>query len=132
MWLPATTANTKSDGTGTIGTDMLLLFTAGANCAFIRSVILSPQGSANVSTTATVARIYLSTVSSGATTNANTTLYRELALASQSVAHATAATFSLEVAFGFAIPANSTILVSMQNAALASSSWGFYCIGGDY
>ena len=60
VWLPATTANTKSDGTGTIGTDMIKLFTADSTYgAFVQKVRLNPQaGTAATATTATVARIH--------------------------------------------------------------------------
>lgn len=134
VWLPATTANTKSDGTGTIGTDMLLLLTADTTYGtFVQKVRLSAQaGTAATATTATVARIYISTISSGATTNANTTLYAEVACASQTADQTTTATAPIEIPLGIALAAGETLLFSMHHAAAANTSWGITAIGGDY
>jgi hypothetical protein len=44
LWLNGSTANTKSDGTGTIGTDMMLAHTAGANGAWIDRIRFMPVG----------------------------------------------------------------------------------------
>lgn len=134
VWLPATTANTKNDGTGTIGTDMLLLFTADATYgSFAQKVRLHPQaGTAATATTATVARVYISSQSSGATTNANTTLWGEIACPAQTADQTTTATSPLEVALGFALKAGESILVSMHHAAAANTSWAFCAICGDY
>lgn len=134
VWLPATTANTKSDGTGTIGTDMIKLFTADSTYgAFVQKVRLNPQASAAATaTTATVARIYISSITSGATTNADTFLWAEVACPAQTADQTTTATSPIEIPLGFALPAGYTILASMHHAAAASTSWSFTCIGGDY
>lgn len=133
VWLPATTANTKSDGTGTIGTDMLKLFTAGANGSFINRIRLQPQaGTATTATTATVARFYISTVTSGATTNANTNLFAEVACSSQTADQTTTATSFLEIPCGFYIPSGYFIHGSMHAAAAANTSWSLIVFGGNY
>jgi hypothetical protein len=133
VWLPATTANTKSDGTGTIGTDILLLETAGADGAFINRIRLSPcAGTAATATTATVARFYLSTQSSGATTNANTHLFAEVACPAQTADQTTTATNFIEIPCGFYIPSGVSVLWSMHHAAATNTSWKAITFGGDY
>ena len=133
-WLSSTTANTKSDGTGTIGTDMLLCFTADSTYgAFVQKVRLMPQGStAGTATTATVARVYRSTKTSGGTTNADTTLWAEQALPVVTADQTTIASIPIEIPLGFALAPGETILISMHHAAAANTSWGIHVIGGDY
>ena len=132
-WLPATTANTKSDGTGTIGTDILLAYTAGSNGAFIQRIRLNPCASvASTATTATVARVFLSSVTSGATTNLNTLRWDEVACPAQTADQTATANNFIEIPMGIAIAPNATILVSMHAAAAANTSWQFTVIGGDY
>lgn len=132
-WTSSTTANTTSDGTGTIGTDMLLLFTAGSSGSFATKVRIIPTATtAATATTATVARLYASTQSSGATTSTNTTLIQEIACPSQTADATTAAVNYYEFELGFALPANTTLLVSMHHAAAANTKWEFLAFGGDY
>lgn len=133
-WTSSTTANTTSDGTGTIGTNILLVFTADStDGSFVSRIRLIPTATtAATATTATVARIYVSTQSSGATTSSNTTLISEVACPSQTADQTTSAVNFYEVELGFALPASSTILVSMHHAAAANTKWEFICFGGDY
>lgn len=133
VWLAGTTANVKSDGAGTIGTDMLLLFTAGANGSFLNRVRFSPAATvASTATTASVHRLYLSTVSSGATTSANTSLIGELAAAAQTADQATVGTTPLELPLGFYIPSGTQLLWSMHHAAAANTLWHAVAFGGNY
>ena len=80
-----TAANTKSDGTGTIGTDIFLVGTVDANNGgFVRAVEFWPTATtAATATTATMGRVFASSVSSGTTTVSNTHPQGEVALASQ-------------------------------------------------
>jgi hypothetical protein len=127
------TQNTKSDGTGTIGTDLWLGFTAGADGAYLNKIRLVPTASvAATATVATVLRIFLSTVSSGATSTTNTSLYQEVAVASQTAAQTTTGTFFFEIPMGFAIPANSTVLFSTHIANAANTAWKATTLGGSY
>lgn len=133
VWLPATTANTKSDGTGTIGTDMLLLETAGTNGSFLNKARFSPCASAAATaTTASVIRVYLSTQSSGATTNADTHLIAEVPAPAQTADQTTTATNYIDVPLGFAIPSGISVLFSMHHAAAANTSWKGVVFSGDY
>ena len=133
VWLPATTANTTNNGTGTIGTNILLAYTAGASGSYIDRIRLHPTGAvAATATTATVGRIYFSTVTSGATTDANTHLWQEVACPAQTTDQTTIATSSIEVPMGVRIGANETVLFSMHHAAAANTSWKCTVLGMDY
>lgn len=125
---------TRSDGTGTIGTDIFKVFTAGADGSWISKVRFSLVASAAATTTtATVARVYLSSQSSGATTGGtNTWLLQEVALPSASAAHSTNPTNPIEVPLNFAIPTGHTILVSTHASPAANTSVHAVAIGGDY
>ena len=70
-----TAANTSSQGGGTVATDIFLAFTADStNGSFVERVRLIPTATAATTTTASVARVFVSSVASGATTSANTYL----------------------------------------------------------
>jgi hypothetical protein len=133
VWTSSLTGNVKSDGAGTIGTDMLKIFTAGANGAFIDRIRIFPAASAaSTATTASVARFYLSTVTTGATTRDNTIPFAEVNCPAQTADAPTAVIGINEILCQFAIPANTTILMSMHHAAAANTSWGAIVFGGDY
>lgn len=134
VWQPATTANTRNDGTGTIGTDMLLLYTADSTYGgFVQKVQFHPQaGTAATSTTATVVRVYISSQSTGATTNVNTRLIAEAACPAQTADQTTTATIPVVIPLGFAMKAGDSLLYSMHHAAAANTSWGAYAFAGNY
>jgi hypothetical protein len=134
QWLSTNTANTKSDGTATaVGTDIVLAFTAGASGSWIDRIRIIPVGTtAATATTATVARVYISTIASGATTNANTQLWQEKACPLQTVDQTTTATVPVEFDAGFRLEANATILFSMHHAAAANTSWDITVLASDY
>lgn len=128
-----TAANVKNDGTGTIGTDIFKAFTAGANGAFVQKVRISQSASAAATaTTATVFRVYISSITSGATTNADTFLWAEVALPVQTADQTVTATNPVEIPLGFALPANWTVLVSTHHAPAANTMVQAIVIGGDY
>lgn len=132
-WLAGTTANVKSDGAGTIATDILLVMTAGSAGSFLNRVRLSAAGTtASTSTTATVGRLFLSTQSAGATTSTNTKLIAEIALASQTTDQPTVAIPFVEIPLGFYIPSTQSLLFSMHHAAAANTLWHAVCFYGDY
>jgi FlaG/FlaF family flagellin (archaellin) len=133
VWLPATTANVKSDGAGTIGTDILLLVTAGADGSFLNRVRFTPSASvAATATTASIHRLYLSTASSGATTSANTTLIAEYAAPAQTTDQTTVSVQPIDVPLGFYIPTGIQLLWSMHHAAAASTAWHAVAFAGSY
>lgn len=129
-----TAANTSSQGGGTIGTDIFLAATCDAtNGSFIQRVRWIPTATAPTTTTATVGRIFLSTIASGATTSANTWLFHELVLPAIPADNATAAVNFFDIILGFAIPSGvQTILVTTHAAPAANTAWRALVIGGDY
>jgi hypothetical protein len=129
-----TAGNTSSDGNGTIGTDLFLVETADAtNGGFVRKVELMPTASvANTATTATVGRVFISNVSSGATTNANTYLYREVTLGVITAASSSAAVFPQVVVINEGLAAGQSILVSTHAAPAANTAWRATSFSGNY
>ncbi len=128
-----TASNTRSDGNGTIGTDIYLVFTASASGGYCSSVRFMPWATvAGTATTATVLRVYISQQTSGATTSSNTWLIAEVAAASQSADSASAAVYPIEVPINKAITANYTVLVSMHHAPAANTGWVATAFGGNY
>jgi len=129
-----TAANTSSQGGGTVGTDIFLLFSSDTtNGSFIREIRAMPTASAaSTATTATVIRIFYGTVGSGATTSSNTHLLAEMSVASQTADAPTTPVFPIVVPLNFAMPASSFILVTNHAAPAASTQWKFIAIGGDY
>lgn len=127
-----TAANTSSQGGGTVGTDIFLAFTAGANGSYIDRIRWIPTATAATTTTATVGRAFLSTIASGATTSANTKLWEERTLAAIAADNASTAVVWYDTPLGFFIPATTTILVTNHAAPAANTAWRAVVIGGDY
>jgi len=134
IWLAGSTALTKNDGSATaIGTDIMLAYTAGSSGAYIDRVRLHPVGTtAATATTATVARIYISSATSGATTNTNTHLWQEVACPAQTTDQTTVATSPIDIPMGIRIQAGYTILFSMHHVAAANTMWECIVIATDY
>jgi len=134
IWTSSLTGNTKSDGTGTIGTDMVLAFTADATdgSRVERLRFVPCASSAATATTATVLRVYISTVASGATTRADTHLWTEVACPATTADQTTVAVNAIEVPMGISLPAGATVLWSMHHAAAANTSWACNAVGGAY
>jgi len=130
-----TAANTKSDGQGTIGTDIFLAFTADStNGSFVRDIkTFLTATTAATATTATVVRYFASSATSGATTASNTYPLGEFAVASQSADNSGTATFPVAViTLNLALPAGWTILVTNHAAPAANSKLKTVVFGGDY
>jgi hypothetical protein len=124
--LPAvavTAANTSSEGGGTVGTSIFLLATAGASDSWVDSVVWWPTATTPTTTTATVARIFLSTVGTGTTTSANTFLIAEITLPAVSADSASAANNPLEFPLNERVPAGAFLLVTNHSAPAASTQW---------
>ena len=84
-------------------------------------------------TTATVGRVFRSSVAAGATTSANTFLVGEITLPIVAADNATAAVNVFDVPLGIALAANETILVTTHAAPAANTAWRAVAMGtGDY
>jgi len=129
-----TAANTSSQGGGTIGTDIFLAFTADAtNGSFVRDVSLMPTASAaGTATTATVARVFLSTKTSGATASTDTHLLAEATLASQTADSTSAAVSPVVIPINRGLAPGETILITNHAAPAANTSWKAIVTGGKY
>jgi hypothetical protein len=127
-----TAANTSSQGGGTIGTDIFLTDSTGASGGFIQSLRFSPTATAPTTTTATVARVFYSTQSSGATTNANTFLLGEITLPAIAADNASASAPVFDLPLNISLPTGLHILVTNHAAPAANTAWVATCIGGDY
>jgi hypothetical protein len=127
-----TAANTSSQGGGTIATDIFKAFTATADGSFVQRIRCIPTATAATTTTATVARIYVSSVTSGATTSANTFLLAEVTLPAIAADNATAAAAFFEIALNLVLPNAYTILITNHAAPAANTAWRFVVIAGDY
>ncbi len=135
VWISTTTANVKSDGTGTIGTDMLVAFLADAtNGGFIDRIRFMPSASvASTAMTQSMIRVYISSITSGATARTNTFLFGEYATTAPNADQATTTAMTpVEITLGFAIPPGYTVLWSMHHAAASNTSWQAIAIGGKY
>lgn len=128
-----TAANTSSQGGGTIGTDIFLAATAGAFGAFISKVRFMPTASvASTALAATVARIFVSTQASGATTSSNTHLIAEVSLPAVTADLPTTGITAIDVPLNIAIPAGATILVTNHAAPNANTQYKATCFAGSY
>ena len=129
-----TAANTSSQGGGTIGTDIFLAFTADAtNGSFIQRVRFIPTATAPTTTTATVGRVFLSTVASGVVTSANTWLWQEVGLPAIPADNTAAGAPFFDIPLGFALPPGvQTILVTNHAGPAVNSAWRAVVIAGDY
>lgn len=126
-------ANTDGSGVGTIGTNIFLFLTADAtNGSFVESVQLTPQATTPTSTTASVARIFASSQTAGATTSANTHLLAEVVLPNVSAGNALVANNPISVPLGMRLPPGWALLVTNHAAPAANTGWKTMAIAGDY
>jgi hypothetical protein len=130
-----TAALTTSDGSGgTIATNIYVVFTADSvNGSYVEAVRIVPVASAaGTATSATVIRIYVSTITSGATATTNTFLVAEVAIPALTADQTTVGINVFDVPLGFRLPASYTILASSHIAAAANTGYRAVAFGGDY
>ena len=130
----ATAANTNGSGSGTIGTDIFKVFTAGANGSWLGRIRFQAVATAAATaTTATVARIFISSVGSGATTTTDTLCVGEVNLASVTADHSTTATNFVEFPLNFAIPTGWFVHITNHAAPATNTRWHATLLGsGDF
>ena len=135
--LIATAKSSLYGAVGTIGTtDMVKVWTAdatnGGYAGFIRFKYGTTAGTTTASN-ACVAKIYVSTIASGSTTEVNTWLIGEFALAATSTVTTTAvASADYTYPLGFSLNPGYTILVGITVAQPASTGWVATVFGGKY
>lgn len=120
-----TAANTKSDGAGTVATDIFKAASIGANGAApgARVRFIPTATAAATVTAATTARVFVSTVGSSTTSSADTYLVAEVSLPAITADHSTTAVPFYDVVLPFALPANSFIHVTNHVAPNANTAW---------
>lgn len=128
-----TAANTSSQGSGTIATDIFKAFTADAtNGSFVREVrwVLAESTIATAST-ATVGRVFISSITSGTTTSSDTHLWSEVALAAQTPS-STVAGVPIVIPMNIMLPPGYTILATNHAAPAANTHWKLEVVAGNY
>jgi hypothetical protein len=127
-------ANTSSDGGGTIATDIFLVATGDAtNGSFVEFVrVFMRSSAAATNSTLTVLRLFASTQTSGATTNANTSLIGEWVLPIQSADNTVTQTSFIDIGINWRLPAGQTLLATAHQGVAANSAIGCQAFGGDY
>lgn len=129
-----TTSNgAASTGITTASGEMFVCATADAtNGSYIANIRLRWAASTPTATTATLVRLYISSVSSGATTSANTDCFEEIAMGVQNAANASTATFPYDIPCGFILPAGKTILASVHQKPATNTEIRIVVRGGNY
>jgi len=131
-----TTGVTRSDGVGNTGSNMKKVFTSDVNNgSYVQKIRLTPYATAaNTAMAATVIRVYYSTetANNATTTVDNTHLLAEVLTTTQSASNATTQVYNIEVPLGFAMPANTAILVSTHLNPAANTNWSCVVFGGHY
>jgi hypothetical protein len=128
-----TSTMTRSDGVGTIGTNLFLVFTAGLDGSFVQRVRFIPVSSAAaVNSVATTLRVFLSSLNVGTTTTSDTFLIAEISVPAISTANATSAATYYEIPLNIAVPTGHYILVSQHVAQTTNQNWQAMVFGGNY
>lgn len=130
--LIATAATVPYDVSGTIGTDIYKLFTAGANGSFVERIRFQYLANGTTTSVAAVMRIYISSVASGTCTNANTQFYESVVLPATGALNTTAINPMIDVPFNFPLAPNQTILAKISVSQSANTGWNSTTIAGDY
>lgn len=130
-WSTLTTANTATDGTGTVGT----IFTADAtNGSRLDTIKCRPLGT-NV---ASVLRIFINNGSANSTAS-NNALYREYTLPATTASSSTnildgvsytTSSGEIELTMGLVLPAGYKVNVALGTTV--SGGWTITGVGGDY
>ena len=125
-------AQTASDGTGTVGTNMYLAFTPGIDGSYLQRVRFSlSESTMSTASAAATLRVSIATTNTGTLTTANCFLYQEINAAVQTPT-TTASSYPIDIPLNFAIPSNQYVMVSTSVAANANTAWVATVIGGDY
>lgn len=130
--ITTTATSTRSDGVGTVGTNLFLAFTAGPSGSFVQKVRFFSVASAPTTSVATVLRTFYSTVGTGTLVATDAALLGEISVGALASANATNATNFYELPLNFAIPANTFILVSQHAAQTTNQNWTAFVIASDY
>jgi len=129
-----TAAHTASSGIGIVDTNLFVAFTAGPSGSFIQRARFNAIASAAaVNTVATTLRVFLSSVNTGTTTSANTSLLVEVSVpGTLSTANSTNSVLYYDIPLNIAVPSTRYILISQHVAQTTNQQWQGTVFGGDY
>lgn len=130
--ITTTATSTRNDGVGTVGTNLFLTFTAGANGSFIQKIRFFSVASTPTTGVATVLRAFLATVGTGTLTASDAALLGELSVPAVPSANATNASSYYDLPINFAIPSGTFIMVSQHTAQTTNQNWTSMVIASDY
>lgn len=131
--IPTTSANVFSNGSGSIGTNLFLAFTAGVSGSFIQSIrFQSTAEAAAVNSVATTLRAFVSRQNAGTTTTSSAYLLAEISVPLTATANSVNATNYYDVPINRAFPSGSYVLVSQHVAQTTNQYWQATVFGGDY
>lgn len=125
-------ASVLYNASGTIGTDVYLVYTAPTNGGFVQRVRFKYVANATTASNACVVKLFISSATSGAVTDANSWFYDEIALPATGTLTTTAGNATYDIPFGFGIPAGYTILAKITVAQPTSCGWMATAIAGHY
>lgn len=129
-----TAANVKSDGAGTVGTDIFLAFTPGADGSLVTRAIWTPVNSTiSTATTATVGRLFIASTNTG-TLTAGTNVWsigQEWTLIAQTPT-ATGAVSPIVAPLNIIVPSGYYLMATTHHAPAANTGQHLSIIGGDY
>lgn len=137
-WTPVqigtTAISVNSQAPGTIGTNCFLVGTvSGADGGYLQKIRFTfTSTTGTVSVVATNINIFLSTISSGATSSADTYLYATLQVPAQTISAVTTAPIMYEVPISIPVQTSRHVLVAQTVAANTNSAWVAHLIRGDY
>lgn len=125
-------ASSRSDGVGTIGTDMIKVFEGKAvDGSRLNKIVISPVATTPTTMATSIIRLFISSLNSGTTSAADTHLIKELIAFGSAAANASTPIDSFVVPIDIAIPAGYTILASIHHNLTANTSWKIVAMGGD-
>lgn len=132
--LVVTAPTTIYNMSGAIGTDVYKAFTADAtNGGYLNKIIFKYVANATTQSNAAVAKIWLSSLTSGTPTVGTQAWYiGEIVLPSTSTLATTTQTPTYDFPLGFPIPAGYTVLIVISVSQPANCGWLATVVGGKY
>jgi hypothetical protein len=131
--IPQSSTNVHtSGGIASIGSNMYVAFTSGANGSYVQKMRFQFTSTTSaINSAATVFKVYYSTVNTGTPSITQASLIADIAAPAQTITNTTSA-YPIEFPLNFAMPANTYLLVGQTIAATANGAWFVTTFGGDY
>ena len=118
---------------GTIGTDIYKVWGADAtNGGFLQRIRVKYVANATTTSNACVMKFFISSATSGATTDANAFFYDEIAIPATGALITTATNVVYDMPLGFALPPGYSVFAKITVAQPASCGFIAIGVGGKY